>query len=108
MLFHFPEFVLKRMLCKGPFFKDIKILLKHFYFAANSNITRRAFYGTAAALAAFINLALAESNQGYANTQIPITLALHCILDTTIPSVTSFSQMLNTFTAASGNIVYMQ
>jgi hypothetical protein len=66
----------------------------------------RAFYGTSAALTAFINLAVAESNQGYANTQIPITLALHCILDSTIPSVGSLSQMIDNFTAAAGNVGY--
>jgi len=72
--------------------------------AAYFDTASRAYYGTAAALTAFINLAVAESNQGYANTQIPITLALHCILDSTIPSVSSFSQMINNFTAAAGNI----
>jgi hypothetical protein len=82
--------------------------MKPFTFTVNFDITLRAFYGTAAALAAFINLALAESNQGYANTQVPITLGLHCILDSTITSVTNFSLMLNTFTASAGTIGYIQ
>ena len=49
-----------------------------------------------------INLAVAESNQGYANTQIPITLILHCILDSTIPSNNDLGVMLTDFTSAAG------
>jgi hypothetical protein len=82
--------------------------LKPFTLTVNFDINHRAFYGTAAALAAFINLALAESNQGYANTQIPITLGLHCILDSPITSVANLSLMLNTFTASAGKLGYVQ
>ena len=60
----------------------------------------RAFYSSAAAIAAFVNLAIAETNQGYANTQIPITMAIHCILDSTVQSVTNFSTILNNFVSS--------
>ena len=62
----------------------------------------RAYFGTAAAVASFVNQVIAEANQGYANSQIPITMALHCILDSTVQSNTSFNQMINDFTATSG------
>jgi len=63
---------------------------------------RAYFSNSAAAIAAFVNLAVAETNQGYANTQIPITLALHCILDSSLASQNSFSAMLNNFYSSTG------
>ena len=65
-------------------------------------ISRSYYSNSAAAIAAFVNLAVAETNQGYANTQIPITLALHCILDSGLTSSTSFSSMLNSFYNSAG------
>ncbi len=64
----------------------------------------RALYSNSvAAITAFINQAIAESNQGYVNSRVPITLVLHCVVDSTIASVTSFNTMITTFTASASN-----
>jgi|FrelakmetLWP11LW_1041352.scaffolds.fasta_scaffold611732_1 hypothetical protein len=51
-------------------------------------------------MTAFINQAVAETNQGYINSKVPITMTLRCIVDSAITSVTSFSAMIDTFTAS--------
>jgi hypothetical protein len=61
----------------------------------------RALYSNSVtAITAFINQAIAETNQGYVNSRVPITMVVHCIVDSSIASVTSFSTMLSTFTAS--------
>jgi hypothetical protein len=58
------------------------------------------YSNSVASITAFINQAIAESNQGYINSRVPITLVLHCIVDSSIASVNSFLTMINTFTAS--------
>ena len=72
--------------------------MQHF----NTSLSFRAYYGTNAAIAAFLNLAIAESNQGYANSQIPLTMSIYCVLDSSVQSENSYGNMINNF-AASGS-----
>jgi len=44
--------------------------------------TFRKSFNSDAELAAFVNLAISETNQGYANSKIPINMYLKCLLDT--------------------------
>jgi len=62
-----------------------------------SGLYRSYFSNSAASIASFVNLAIAETNQGYANSQVPITLALHCILDSNLAAQNSFSSMISGF-----------
>jgi hypothetical protein len=69
--------------------------------------TPRNFFTTPAAVAAFVNLAIAETNQGYANTQIPITLALHCIADSSIAANNSFGVMITNFLVSASMLIFI-
>jgi hypothetical protein len=55
-------------------------------------------------MTAFINQAVAESNQGYVNSRVPITMALRCIVDSSISSNTSFGAMLDTFSSSASKL----
>jgi len=53
---------------------------------------------------AFVNLAISETNQGYANSQVPITMFLKCLLDSpSTDAPDSFTILDNFWSAAKGD-----
>ena len=53
---------------------------------------------------AFINQAVAETNTGYANSQVPINLSLRCIRDSSInDDTTNLANVLQAFYTSAGN-----
>ena len=48
-------------------------------------------------MTAFIQLAIADTNQGYSNTRIPIQLVLKCIVDAPIVDVADMGKQLEDF-----------
>ena len=62
----------------------------------------RASFANTAAMAAFIDQAISESNTGYSNSQVPITLALHCTVDSTIADDPSLATVLDNFYNSAG------
>jgi len=54
-------------------------------------------FASAEAMKSFINLAIAETNRGYTNSKVPITLSLHCIVESSIQDQTSLSTLLDAF-----------
>ena len=79
-----------------------KFILFPFYVFTWFHCFRASFENSAPAIMAFITLAIAETNQGYDNSKVPIKAALKCIVDSTISSVASFVTLLNTFTSSTG------
>jgi hypothetical protein len=65
---------------------------------------RALFSNSASAITSFVNQAIAMTNVGYANSRVPITMTLHCIIDSSITSVTSFSTMIKSFTPSASKL----
>merc|ERR1719397_1464194 len=51
----------------------------------------------------FMDQALAETNQGYVNSQIPLTITKHCIEEATISDIADTSTFISTFRAMKGS-----
>ena len=66
------------------------------------NIFLRASFSGAASMNAFINQAIAETNTGYKNSQVPIILSLRCILSSSINDDTDLGNVLNAFKNSAG------
>jgi hypothetical protein len=62
------------------------------------------FSNSASAITGFVNQAITMTNIGYANSRVPITMTLHCIIDSSITSVTSFSTMIKSFTPSASKL----
>jgi hypothetical protein len=56
----------------------------------------------------FIDLAISETNQGYSNSRVPITLSLHCIVDSAIQDMTSLATLIADFRASASKKMYSQ
>jgi len=65
--------------------------------------TFRKSFKSDAELAAFVNLAISETNQGYANSQVPINMYLKCLLNTPSADASSSDTILNNFLASAKN-----
>ncbi len=65
-----------------------------------SLLFRDSFKNDATAIKAFINTAIAETNQGYANSKVPIVMNLQCIIETAVQDNPNSEVMLNAFKAA--------
>ena len=44
-----------------------------------------------------IDLAIYETSMGYKNSQVPVKLLLHCLLDSSINDMPDIGQLLDTF-----------
>jgi hypothetical protein len=55
-------------------------------------------------MTAFLNQAITESNLGYSNSQVPITLSLHCTVDSSLVDKPSLATVLGDFTASAGDL----
>ena len=55
------------------------------------------FAASTADIPGFINQVIMETNQGYANSQVPLTVTAHCIELATINDISSASDMLSNF-----------
>jgi hypothetical protein len=55
-------------------------------------------------MTAFINQAISESNTGYANSRVPITLSLRCIVDSSLVDKTSLATVLEDFRISAGEV----
>ena len=62
---------------------------------------RASFNNSSVALQAFVSLAVSETNQGYANSKVPISLSIHCIVNTNMNESTTSAIMLPGFLASS-------
>ena len=51
----------------------------------------------------FMDQALAETNQGYVNSQIPLTITKHCIEEATISDIADTSTFIQAFRAMKGS-----
>jgi len=65
--------------------------------------TFRNSFSSSAALAAFVNLAIAETNQGYANSRVPIQMYLRCLLNTPSADASTSHAVLSNFATAAKN-----
>jgi hypothetical protein len=65
--------------------------------------TFRSSFESDAELVAFVNLAISETNQGYANSQIPIVMFLKCLLNTPSEDGATFTDVFNNFVNAANN-----
>ena len=61
---------------------------------------RESFKNDATAIKGFISTAIAETNQGYANSKVPIVMNLQCIIESAIQDNPDSEAMLNAFQAA--------
>jgi hypothetical protein len=62
----------------------------------------RSSFASKADMSAFIDQAISESNTGYSNSKVPITLALHCTVDSTITDNPSLGTVLDNFYNSAG------
>ncbi len=69
----------------------------------NTTSTFRASFTSTSAMTAFINQAIFESNTGYANSKIPITLALQCIVDSALIDNPSLATVITNFANSAGD-----
>ena len=69
----------------------------HLYFRASFN-------NDATQMRAFINQAIAETNQGYANSKVPITMSLKCMIASSVLDNIDTGKMLSDFLASSRKI----
>jgi len=67
-------------------------------------IYRDSFKNDATAIKAFINTAISETNQGYANSKVPIVMNLQCIIETAIQDNPNSDTMLSAFLAAASKL----
>jgi len=65
--------------------------------------TFRKSFSSNAELVAFVNLAISETNQGYANSQIPINMYLKCLLNTPSADGSDSDTILSNFLKAAKN-----
>ena len=63
---------------------------------------RSFFSNSASAILTFINQAIAESNTGYANSEVPIKLELKCVLDSKLQDNSSLLASLFEFKDLAG------
>ena len=62
----------------------------------------RSSFASTASMTAFINQAISESNTGYANSRVPITLSLHCTVDSALIDNPSLGTVLDNFRTSAG------
>ena len=56
------------------------------------------------AITAFIELVIAETNQGYVNSDVPITIYPHCIIQSAVQDNLDLHVMIDDFKESAGNI----
>jgi len=75
-----------------------------YYFIIPKIYFRAYFANSASAILTNINLAISESNTGYANSGVPIKLLLKCVVDSQLNDNSSSLASLYEFTNLAGEI----
>jgi hypothetical protein len=55
---------------------------------------------SALAIQAFIDQTIAETNQGYSNSDVPIVVSLHCVVQSEVPDDVDLHVMMADFKAS--------